>query len=47
LVPKLAALADKNDEDIFRILSDGERNKLIEILKKITDRHGLTKMPVE
>jgi DNA-binding MarR family transcriptional regulator len=47
LVPKLAALADKNDEDVFRVLSREERNQLTEILKKITDRHGLTKMPVE
>jgi DNA-binding MarR family transcriptional regulator len=47
LVPKLAALADQNDEDFFGVITVAERKALTEILQKIVSRHGLTKMPTE
>lgn len=47
LVPKLAALADQNDEEYFSVLSASERKQITAILKKIADRHDLTKAPTE
>ncbi|MBX3022944.1 MAG: MarR family transcriptional regulator [Bdellovibrionales bacterium] len=47
LVPKLAALADENDEQFFSVLTASERKTLIETLQKIADRHGLKKLPTE
>lgn len=47
LVPRLAKLADKNDEEFFAVLSEQERKSLMSILKKIASHHQLTTMPVE
>ncbi|HVK60030.1 MAG TPA: MarR family winged helix-turn-helix transcriptional regulator [Bdellovibrionales bacterium] len=47
LVPELAALADKNDDEFFSVLSKAERKTLTEILQKIVNAHGLKKVPVE
>lgn len=47
LVPKLAKLADENDEEFFSVLPKAERETLTEILKKIAGIHKLTKMPVD
>lgn len=47
LVPRLAALADNNDTELFRVLSVSERKVLLALLKKTADRHHLTQMPVE
>jgi DNA-binding MarR family transcriptional regulator len=47
LVPRLAKLADKNDEEFFAVLSKSERKSLTVILKKIASHHQLTKVPVE
>lgn len=47
LVPKLAALADINDEEFFSALSLSERKQLIRLLLKITDHNKLTKVPTE
>ena len=47
LVPRLAKLADKNDEEFFSVLSKSERKALIATLKKIASHHQLTKVPVE
>lgn len=47
LVPKLAGLADRNDEEFFSVLTSAERKTLTEILKKMASMHKLTKAPVE
>ena len=47
LVPKLAALADQNDEDFFSVLNNSERKTLTEILQKIAKHHQLSKLPTE
>ena len=47
LVPKLAKLADENDEAFFHALSKAEREALTEVLKKLAARHGITKSPTE
>jgi DNA-binding MarR family transcriptional regulator len=45
LVPKLAALADRNDEEFFTPLSSTERKALVTILKKLVEAHALRKLP--
>ena len=45
LVPKLAALADRNDEEFFRHLSAKEREALIATLKKLASANKLKKVP--
>lgn len=47
LVPKLAKLADENDEEFFHVLSQSDRATLTDILKKTAERHKLTQMPIE
>jgi DNA-binding MarR family transcriptional regulator len=47
LVPKLAKLADENDEAFFRVLSKSEREDLMGILKKLVEKHKMTKVPTE
>jgi DNA-binding MarR family transcriptional regulator len=47
LVPKLARLADENDEEFFGVLSLSERKALLEILKKMASRHRLKRLPIE
>ena len=47
LVPSLAKLADRNDDEVFGVLSASERRTLRELLKKTAARHNLTQMPVE
>ncbi|MBA2655228.1 MAG: MarR family transcriptional regulator [Gammaproteobacteria bacterium] len=47
LVPKLAALADQNDEEFFSILTKVEKNQLIAILKKVATHQQLTKAPID
>ncbi len=47
LVPKLAKLADENDEEFFHVLSKSDRRTLTEILKRTAELHSLTKMPIE
>lgn len=47
LVPKLAALADRNDEEFFGHLSRPERTALRKLMRDIADRHGLRGLPVE
>ncbi len=47
LVPKLASLADKNDEEFFSSLTKSERGQLTGLLKKLADAHQLKTMPVE
>ena len=47
LVPALAALADRNDEEFFHPLSAKEREALMTTLKKLVQVHGLHKLPTE
>jgi DNA-binding MarR family transcriptional regulator len=47
VVPKLASLADQNDEVFFSALSSSERKQLTEILKKLAHLHKLTQSPIE
>jgi DNA-binding MarR family transcriptional regulator len=47
LVPVLAALADRNDEEFFHPLSARERETLLGLLKKLAQTHGLEKLPTE
>jgi DNA-binding MarR family transcriptional regulator len=47
LVPRLAALADQNDEEFFHPLSAGERAALIATMKKLVQAHGLQALPTE
>jgi DNA-binding MarR family transcriptional regulator len=47
LVPKLAALADRNDAEFFGHLTRAERKSLERVMRDIVRRHGLTKIPTE
>jgi DNA-binding MarR family transcriptional regulator len=46
LVPKLAGLADKNDQEFFGSLNAGERRELDRLLKKVAQQNKLHKTPV-
>lgn len=47
LVPKLAALADENDDGFFACLTAGERKELKHILQKLAGHHRIKTVPVE
>ena len=47
LVPKLAALADENDEEFFSVLTQRERQALMETCRKLVEANRLTKLPTE
>jgi DNA-binding MarR family transcriptional regulator len=47
LVPRLAALADQNDEEFFHALSARERAALVATMKKLVQAHGLHTLPTE
>jgi DNA-binding MarR family transcriptional regulator len=47
LVPKLAALADRNDAEFFGHLKASERAALIAAMKDIVRRRGLKTIPTE
>ena len=47
LIPKLAKIADENDEYFFSILSDSEKKALTKTLNKLTKQHKLEAHPVE
>jgi DNA-binding MarR family transcriptional regulator len=47
LVPVLAAIADRNDEEFFAPLSAAERELLVATLKKLAQAHGLRRIPTE
>jgi DNA-binding MarR family transcriptional regulator len=46
LVPKLAALADRNEEEFFSCISEQERKCLLALLQKLAAANGLKKIPV-
>lgn len=47
LVPKLSALADRNDAEFFGHLDQAERERLIAAMQAIVRRHGLRAIPVD
>jgi DNA-binding MarR family transcriptional regulator len=47
LVPRLAALADQNDEHFFGFLEPAQRAALVKTLQNIVRAHGLTQLPTE
>ena len=47
LVPRLAALADRNDAEAFAPLSEEERRALQAILEKSVDRLGISRVAVD
>src|SRR5580700_11092835 len=47
LIPQLATLADRNDEEFFHPLLAGERAALIRAMKKLVEAHGLQTLPTE
>jgi len=47
VIPQLAALADKNDEEFFGPLSARERAALLALMKKLVQAHGLQTLPTE
>ncbi|WP_170985013.1 MarR family winged helix-turn-helix transcriptional regulator [Roseomonas sp. AR75] len=47
LVPKLAALADRNDAAFFAHLTAAERAAVEQVLRDIVGRRGLTDMPLD
>lgn len=47
LVPTLAALADRNDEEFFGHLGTEQRAQVIDLLKEVVRRHDLKDVPVD
>ena len=47
LAPKLAALADQNDEEFFGDLSAAERETLMRLMREIARARGLKEAPVD
>ncbi len=47
LVPKLAGIADGNDELFFSVLTESERKTLMDILVKLAEIHKLQSNPIE
>lgn len=47
LVPKLAGIADENDDSFFSVLTESERKNLVQILGKLADSHALHTNPIE
>jgi DNA-binding MarR family transcriptional regulator len=47
LVPKLAALADRNDEEFFGYLNAAQREGLIAVMREIVRRGALKTIPTE
>jgi len=47
LVPKLAALADRNDAEYFSPLTRDERRGLLRLLQKLVRAHNLTRVPID
>ena len=47
LVPKLAKLADENDESFFSVLTRSEQRDLMNTLQKLAELHKLNTNPIE
>lgn len=46
-VPALAALADRNDDEVFGVLEPGERGELERLLRKIVERRQIGTVPTD
>ncbi|MCE0722514.1 MULTISPECIES: MarR family winged helix-turn-helix transcriptional regulator [Legionella] len=47
LIPKLADLADQNDEEFFSILTYAQREQFVKLLKKLVYSHQIKTAPIE
>lgn len=47
LIPKLARIADENDETFFSVLAPAERKSLMNTLRKLAELHKLNTNPIE
>jgi MarR family transcriptional regulator, transcriptional regulator for hemolysin len=47
LLPKLASIADENDEKFFSVLTVSERSALMTMLVKMAESHQLNRSPIE
>lgn len=47
LVPRLAGIADENDESFFSVLSNSERKALMKTLLKLAGHHKMNTNPLE
>ena len=47
VLPQLAELADRNDEQFFDCLDPGDRATLRRLLQKLSDRHRIHDVPIE
>lgn len=47
LVPSLAALADTNDREFFKLLTAAERAELLRLLRKLAAKNRFTSSPVD
>lgn len=47
LIPKLASLADENDDTFFSVLTVKERHELTRVLVKLAEHHDLNVHPIE
>ncbi|BDC49965.1 hypothetical protein F183_A22810 [Bryobacterales bacterium F-183] len=47
LVPKLAAIADRNDEQFFSVLTSAEQAELMRLLRKLASNHGFRQIPID
>ena len=45
--PVLAAIADRNDAEMFGDLTAGERESLAAVLRAIAERHGIRTAPID
>jgi DNA-binding MarR family transcriptional regulator len=47
LVPKLARLADENDDEFFGHLSEQDHSRLVVLLQNIVKQHGWKNIPID
>lgn len=47
LVPKLASIADENDEEFFSVITNAERKQLTDLLKRIAQLKNLRKIAIK
>jgi hypothetical protein len=46
-VPRLARLADENDEEFFGALPREDRAELMRVMQQLVSHHGLKTVPVD
>ena len=46
-IPALSAIADENDQRFFEALGPDERRTLVQLLRVLAERHGLSAAPVD